>query len=176
MEFKTICILKYPKEVVWAAMRDEMTAIGDLISEIEYIRRESQSETAAGIQTIVTEWKAAIQFPDFIGQYVKPEMLTWTDTAEWHEAQDVCYWKIDSHYFKEKMESKGSTTFESAIGGKGCRLTFEGFLKWESNALPGFNLNDGIVGKTLEPIIKQMITGNFRKVADATEVFLKLPS
>jgi polyketide cyclase/dehydrase/lipid transport protein len=172
MEFKTLNIIKHPPEKVWVTMRDQFPDIVELVEEVDSVVVDSRTEISKGIMEVKNIWKANPPIPEVIIKHVKPEMLTWTDTALWDEQTMICSWKIDSHYFKEKMDCKGITKFEPAIGGRGCRLTFEGTIHWEGGIPLSFGMMDGMVSKALESIISKMVPNNFRKVTSGVEMFM----
>ena len=171
MEFKTVSIVKYPPGEVWRALRDHLAGIGERVEEIESIRqKEITSLDDARIRT-VSVWKAAPALPELIRAYLQPAMLSWTDTSVWDEATHCCEWVIESHYFRDKALISGHTLFEPALGGRGCRLTFEGNLLWQSR-LTGLAAVEELAVRALEPAFRQLIPANFRKVTAAIEAFL----
>ncbi len=172
MEFKSISIVKHPTETVWANMRDHFPQIGELIDDLEYIKVQSVTPQANDILEVVNHWKAAPKIPDFITQYIKPEMMSWTDIARWNEQEQICQWRIESHYFREQMDCTGSTRFEPALGGRGCRLTFAGRIEWEGSPFRSLGIMDGMISKTIESVMGKMIPNSFRKVTQGVEKYL----
>ncbi len=172
MEFKTVSIIKQPPAIVWATMRDQLPEIVELVDEVDSIVVQSRKKTSDGNLEVINIWTARPQLPDMIARFVKPEMLAWSDIATWDEKTMICNWKIDSHYFREKMDCTGSTKFEKAIGGRGCRLTFQGNIYWDGSVPMSFGVMDGMVSKALESVIGKMVPGNFQKMASAIERFI----
>jgi hypothetical protein len=173
MEFKTLSIIKHPPKLVWDTMRDHFPNIADLVDEVESITVQSREKIPSGKLKIESIWKAAPQLPSIIVNYIKPEMLTWTDIAVWDEQNMICNWTIDSHYFKEKMDCKGYTKFDSAIGGRGCRMTFEGAIFWDGGVPLALGAMDGMVSKALESIMSKMVPNNFQKLTTAVAAFIE---
>ena len=173
MEFKTLSVIKHPPKLVWDTMQNHFPEIGDLVDEVDSIVLEKSTKLPSGEIENVNIWKADPQIPEMIAKFVKPEMLTWTDTAVWDEKNMICNWTIDSHYFKEKMDCKGFTKFDSAIGGRGCRLTFQGSIYWEGGIPLTLGVMDGMVSKALESILSKMVPNNFRKLTNAVSQFIE---
>ena len=173
MEFKTINILKHPPELVWETMRDYFPDIAELVDEVDSITVQSRIPGKSGVLQVINIWKADPPLPDVIVKYIKPEMLSWTDTALWDEQTKICNWTIDSHYFKEKMDCKGFTQFESALGGRGCRLTFQGNIYWDGEIPLSLGIMDSMVSKTVESILSKMVPNNFRKITSGVESFIE---
>ncbi len=172
MKFKTISMIKQPVEVVWETFRDRFEEIGQEVDDLEYIALKDKAENEAGQLVSVYEWKADPSLPALLKSYIQPSMLTWTDTATWDADNKVCYWEIESHYFKDKMQCIGSTTFSSAMGGRGCRLTFQGNIHWEGGLPALVGIMDGPVTRAMESVISKMVPKSFHKVSGAVEKML----
>jgi hypothetical protein len=168
MNFKTVTIVKHPIEMVWSTMQRDLAAIASSVPDIDTVTPLSSHHNESGHLMVVNVWKAKPPLPDFLVKLVQPDMLTWTDSAVWEEAQRCCHWQIQSHYFKEKMTCTGSTSFEPAMGGRGCRLTFEGLLHWQADALP-MKMAGTLVTQGIESFMGSLIPANFRKLAEAVE-------
>ena len=173
MEFKTLSIIKHPINIVWTAMRDHYVEIVAFVDEVDSIHSISRKKITPKKMEVVNIWKADPPIPEIISKQIKKEMLSWTDTAIWDEEKMICRWKIDSHYFKEKMNCKGFTKFEPAIGGRACRLSFQGSIDWDGNLPLSFGMADSMIAKTLESIISKVIPNNFRKLASGVAAFIE---
>jgi len=171
MNFKTVSIIKHPVEVVWPAFRDQFEEIGALVPNVEYIREMDRTNSDGPLKTVY-EWKVDPPLPAIIKGYIKPEMLSWDDIARWHEDNHQCHWHIVSHYFKDKMHCQGETHFQPAMGGRGCRLTFQGDIVWKEGlaAIAGFM--EGPVNRAIEQVLENMIPKNFHKITQATSTLL----
>lgn len=169
MQFSTVSIIKHPLELVWDAMQYRLPEIAVQVDDIAEIVGLEHLITETGHNKVINVWKAAPPLPDFLKNMVQPDMLTWTDSAEWNPDSRNCFWNIESHYFREKMICSGVTTYHPALGGKGCRLSFEGELKWHAGAL------NSIVMQGMDTVLGSLIPSNFRKLSAAVEVFLKQP-
>ena len=172
MDFKTVTIVKYPVAVVWQTMQQHLAAIASNVPDIDTVTPVNCQRNEEGQLLMVNTWKAKPPLPDFLAKFVQPEMLTWTDSATWDDAKKHCRWEIQSHYFKERMTCIGLTSFEPAIGGRACRLTFEGNLYWQSDALP-IKMAGALVSQGIESFMAGMIPANFRKLAEAVERYIQ---
>lgn len=164
MEFKSLSVIKFPADQVWLTMRDSLHEIADMVDDLESITPQDRLIEPSGLVKVVNIWVSSPKIPQIVMDHVQPEMLSWTDTALWSESDLSCNWEIDSHYFREKMKCWGATTFESAIGGRGCRLTFQGQIEFEGQILPTSGALGGVVSKTVESVMGKMIPNNFRKL------------
>ncbi len=172
MEFKTISIIKHPPQLVWDTMHQHFPEIGDLVDDIASITIESEQELAGGQLKKVNIWTAAPEIPAFISSFLKPTMFVWTDIAICDPKKMICNWSIESHYFQEKMNCVGSTQFQQAMGGRGCKLQFQGQINWAGNTalIPG--VMDQMVSKSIENLISKMIPNNFQKITAAVAQYI----
>lgn len=159
MEFKTTAVLKYPQKIVWWAMRDHLPEIAEMQQEIQSVQEQEREHPAPGQTRVVSIWRAAPDLPGFLMQYVKPEMLQWTDTAVWKDELWECHWEISPHYLSEYIDCKGITKFEPAMGGLGTRVTFSGTLGIAQNKVVTGMLLQGV-----ENIVGKVIPNNFNKM------------
>ena len=173
-EFKTISIVKFPVEASWHTMMHHLPKLAEEIDDIESIIQKNKAESQANATQVVNEWNAKPQLPQIVLQFIKPGMLSWTDTAAWKEKDRTVSWEIESHYFKEGMACTGETTYEPAMGGKGCRITFSGKLDMKPGALSiGGDLLSGTLSKTVEGVIAQLIPTNFKKITKSLENYIE---
>src|ERR1700719_3288075 len=82
MKIKSISMLKYQRDDVWATVRDRLAEIVPLIDDIESITMQSREEGRDGVVRLVNIWKAKPKLPAIAAEYLKPDMLAWTDRAE----------------------------------------------------------------------------------------------
>ncbi|MEI9807119.1 MAG: hypothetical protein WDO16_04090, partial [Bacteroidota bacterium] len=174
MDFKTVSIIKYPVNEVWIHLLNGLPRIAKKIEDLESITETERHVNGDGSIKIINIWKAKPKLPSFVVKRIKPDMLAWTDTAEWIEKQNNVQWKIQSHHFAEEMQCHGVTSFEPAMGGKGCRVTFSGNLQWKGKVISsGIGLLDATISKSAEGILSQMIPSNFRKITDALSTYIR---
>ena len=170
MEFKTTYVLKFPCELTWNTMQERLAEVAALNEEIDYMLIKEKHTTVEEIH-ITSEWKASPALPGFVMDYIKPEYLVWTDSAIWNNKTKICHWKITPHAFPDSMQCSGRTHFESAMGGSGTKITFQGSLHASAgNSSAPLN---GIVMKALEVIVSKIIPNNFTKTAKLIGEFLE---
>ena len=167
MNFKTVNVIKHPINRVWTTMRDDLPKLVDLLGDIESITLELY-EKESHICKVVNIWKARPPLPQSIARHLDSDMFVWTDRAEWNEKAMECFWSIEPHHFRDIVRCSGSTKFDSAMGGRGTRVTFSGNFEWNNQNLPGMsNALEETVYKGVEALIRNLIPKNFRKITDA---------
>ena len=173
MNFKTISIIKSPVDIAWETMLHKLPDIAQDVDDLESIT-EIERTALPDIIKVVNVWKSKPKLPTMIVKHINPGMLTWTDTAMWKEKEKTIEWKIRSHHFYEEMHCSGTTVFENAMGGKGCRLTFSGSLEWKGKVLSlSLGIFDSTIAKALEGVLTQMIPSNFRKITEVMSKYIE---
>jgi hypothetical protein len=172
--FKSVIMVKYPKEEVWRAMRDRLPEMTPYLDDVAAITQEERKEQADGSLKLINVWKADIKIPSLFQSVIDPSTLSWTDRAEWFEKESRCRWTIEPHFFTDCIRCAGTTRFEPAIGGRGTRITFEGEMEILTKKIAGLPpFMEATAAKTVESLVISLIPKNFRKIIDALSVLLK---
>ena len=161
METRTLSIVKHPLAVVWSAMRDRLPEIAAGVDDVESVQLEQRTNREDGALHVVHVWQANPKLPAIIAGHLRPEMLRWTDRATWSAHDFICTWRIEPHHFADRIECHGTTRYETAMGGRGTRITFL------SNFLLGRG-RDGAPDNPLftaaESLLRGLIPKNFQKI------------
>lgn len=172
-QFKSVILVKHPVETVWQTIRDRLPEMVQFLDDVKDIKLESRTQNPNSLQ-LINVWQADIILPTKVQTILETDSVKWTDRAEWFEENNLCQWSIEPHFFKDRIDCKGSTQFESAIGGRGTRITFGGELVINTKDIPGVPaFMESTVTKTVESIITTLIPKNFRKITDALSILLK---
>ncbi len=168
MKIKSISVLKHPCAEVWTTIRDRLPEVIPFIEDMESVTVQSREEAADGTVRLVNIWKAKPKLPAIVTSYIKPEMLAWTDRAEYRVKTLECSWRTEPHFFTERIKCSGVTRYEPAMGGRGTRVTFEGDLELSLNNLPGVPaIFEGTLARGVETFVTALIPKNFRNLIEA---------
>ncbi len=171
--FKTIIIVKHPREKVWEVVRDRLDELVPYMDDIESVTMQDKSDRLDGIKDIVNIWKADIQLPAILNSIIDSSRLSWTDRAQWQADQTLCHWEIEPHFFPERTRCTGTTRYEPAIGGRGTRITFEGHLEVSSKKISGVQtFIEGRSATAMESLVTTLIPKNFCKITNALSTLL----
>jgi hypothetical protein len=177
MNLKSISMLKHPRERVWPAIRDRLPEIVPLIDDIESVTVESREEKRNGTVLLVNTWKGKPKLPAIVAGRIRPEMFAWTDRAEYRVETFECLWRLEPHFFADRIKCSGVTRYEPAMGGRGTRITFEGDLELSTRNLPGVpTVFEGALASAIELFVAALVPKNFRKLTEAVGKFLELPN
>jgi hypothetical protein len=168
MNIKTITILKHPTELVWVATRDRLPEIVPLLDDIESMTVQSREEKSDGTVNLVNVWKARPKFPAAVTSHIRPEMLAWNDYAQWSPRNFQCNWRMEPHFYTDRIKCYGVTRYEPAMAGRGTRITFVTNIELFVRDLPGVPaLLEDTLSKAIEFFVSALVPQNFRKIAQA---------
>jgi hypothetical protein len=171
--FKTMAMLQWPRSQVWSTVRDSMPELVPYLDDIESI---SVQERAAGQDSIqlTNLWRAKAQIPAALSALIRPEMLAWTDRAEWREADYSCHFDIEPHFAKDNISCRGVARYEEAMAGRGTRILFEGTLDVDARGWPAVpSLLAGTISAAAEAFVTALIPRNFLKLGQAVNRYLQ---
>jgi len=168
MKAKVIALIKHPPSLAWETMRDRLPEIAPLLGDIESVTPESRQREPDGAWNLVNIWKARPHLPAIIASHIRPDMLAWTERSSWPTDSFECSWKIEPHFFVERIHCSGVTRYEPAMGGRGTRITFDGAIEIETLNFPGVPTAIArMVTTGIEAFVSALIPKNFRKLAEA---------
>jgi hypothetical protein len=171
--FKSIIIVKHPLDPVWTTIRDRLSDLAPFVDDIERITVMERHEEPDGTIRLVNVWKANPPIPALLSSVINPEILAWTDRAEYLTRRHECVWRIEPHFFPERTRCSGVTRYEAAIGGRGTRITFEGKLDVTASNMAGVPaFMEGAIARGIESFVTALIPKNFRKLTDALATYL----
>lgn len=166
--FRTLAVVRQERDSVWTLVRDRMEELVPLITDVESVTVDSRREDPDGTVHLVNLWRARADVPALLRTVVKPEMLAWTDTAQWKPDDWACHWRIRPQVFSERVDCVGVTRYEEAMGGRGTRIVLEGELDVGPGKLPGLtSLIGGPTARGIETFVTGLVPRNFQKLAKA---------
>ena len=165
--FKNIVVLKQPFQPVWQTMRDRLSELPPLVDDIESIRViERQSDN--GKVRLLNEWRSTQSVPVFLRNSLGAAAIEWLDHNVWDDATSQCKWRIEPNVLRGHITCEGTTSFESAMAGRGTRVTIEGTFNLAPAAVRGLaGPFEQAVTSFVESIVSTMIPKNFRKILEA---------
>lgn len=165
--FSTLVILRTPPETLFLAMRDRLGEIAPLLNDIRSIEMVERRETG-GVVAMTNRWQARQAVPGMLQARLGAKEIAWIDRAEWDAVTLICHWTIEPLIGDGAISCTGTTRFEPAMAGRGCRALFAGELAID----PGFI--GSVVGPFAAPVTALvqavatvMIPSNFRAAAEA---------
>ncbi len=180
MEISADATLPFPRPVVFAAYRDDLTKLLQYLPNVRNIEVKSRKEDgppsgAEGARVLKVElvniWHGGGEIPAAARAVISESMLSWTDYASWDESKWTCDWRTETHSFTEAVDCKGTNRFVEVDGG--TRIEIRGDLKIDGKKIkgvPGFLA--GKVASTVESFLAGKIRPNLVEVTDGLRKYL----
>ena len=169
---RSIDVVRHPLERVFQTFRDRMPEIAEYIPNVSRIDVTERTDHPDGRVSLVNQWHAVSDIPTAAKAVVKPEMLGWTDRAEWHPEQRVVHWQLEPMFFTDKVKCSGTNRF-TALDDQRTEVRLEGDLQIHLGDLAfvprPFRAR---VSKELERFIVSLIGPNLGNATKAVERFL----
>ena len=170
--FSALVILRSPPETLFLAMRDRLGEIAPQLKDISAIDEIERADTVDGV-AITNRWQARQTVPVMLQARLGARDIAWIDRAVWDAACGQCFWgflrwTIEPLIGEGAITCTGSTRFETAMAGRGCRALFEGMLTIDP-AFIGSVVGpfEAPVTALVQAVATVMIPSNFRAAAEA---------
>ena len=175
MKIETDARMAFPRELCFTTYRDRLPELVPHLSnvnEIETLEREDNYEGAESKTRLLNVWRAVSEIPKLARAFIKPEMLAWHDYAVWNQDVWTVDWRVETHFFKERVACAGHNTFID--DGESCVLQIRGDLDVNLKGLPGVpRLVARKVSSAVEKFVVALITPNLTSVSTGVEAFLR---
>lgn len=170
VSLRRMVMLRVPPDRVWAALRDDLPAVAACMKGIDSVTRLEHSGNGDGVVSTVHEWRAQTSLPAGMTRYVDGDALTWVERAHWNEHALESRWTVESRLLAGSLTGTGSTRLESAMGGRGSRLSFEISASLGPGALGP--LGAGRLKGGLEDAAAALLAKTLQELGAAVEVFV----
>jgi hypothetical protein len=172
MEIYTAQVIDFPMEKVYPLVRDNLRELVPYMENVKRIETESREALGEGRIRLVNRWYAMGEIPKVIQTIIKPEMLTWLDTAIWNDAEKMCQWEIKTMFFKENVRCSGINYYKPR-GKDRTTLEITGDFTIELKGIPGVpRLLEKKIGSQVEKFIVRLLTPNLASLAKGISQYL----
>ncbi|WP_394821997.1 hypothetical protein [Pendulispora albinea] len=148
-EFRSFTMIREPVDTVWTTMRDRLSAVAATMDDLHGIEELERTLDPDGAR-LLNRWIASQKVPALLRDALGSETISWLDRARWHDAQRLCEWTIEPSLLHDHVACGGRTRYESAMAGRGTRVSFEGYFELR----PGFG---GVLSPALEPVLASFV-------------------
>jgi len=172
MDLSADAVLAFPRPVVFAAYRDELTALVDYLPNVRKIEVLSRVEQG-GVIELHNVWHGGGDIPAAARAFLSEAMLSWDDYARWDEARWSCGWRIKTRSFTEAVRCEGENRFVALEDG-GTRLEIRGSLSIDGSKVSGVpRFLAGKVAATVEAFLAEKIRPNLVETASSLRKHLE---
>ncbi len=162
--------LLYPRPVVYAAYRDDLTKLLQYLPNVRNIEVKSRKDDGARAD-LVNVWHGGGEIPAAARAFLNESMLSWTDYATWNQDAWTCDWRTETHAFTEAVDCAGQNRFLEVEGG--TRIEIRGELRIDAKKIkgvPGFLA--GKVAAAVESFLAAKIQPNLVEVTEGLRKYL----
>ncbi len=172
MKLSVLNTVKFPREIVFATMRDQMPKLSPYMPNVESITVDSRKELGEGELQLVNLWEAAsTEIPAIVRPFISSKQMGWADHAHWKPTEWRCDWRLVMNFMSERIHCHGKTLFKETP--RGCEMSIEGELELNLKGMvPRLMLRK--VSSTVEGFVIKLLKPNFQKTADALSRYLEV--
>ena len=161
----------FPRELVFAAYRDDMARLLPYLSNVRGIEVKSRKDEGP-IAEIVNDWQGGGEIPVALRAVLGDSVLGWTDHARWDALALRCHWRTETRAFADAMQCSGCNAFLED-GAEGTLLEVRGALGIDARKIrgvPGFLA--GKVGRVAEEFLVAKVQSNLVDTAQGLARYL----
>ncbi|MBW3579201.1 MAG: hypothetical protein KY462_15990 [Actinobacteria bacterium] len=166
--FRTLVVLRQPVGAVWTTMRDRLPELVPMIDDVDQITTLEREELTDDRTRLVNEWQVRQRIPELLRGALPQGELGWIDRNIWDDDSHLCTWQIEPFVLPGAIRCEGSTSYESAMAGRGCRVLFEGSFDLSDDALSALAAPlRRPATRFVETIVTTLIPRNTRSLLEA---------
>ncbi|MGA3119835.1 MAG: hypothetical protein ABSF69_03600 [Polyangiaceae bacterium] len=158
MDLRADAHVPFPRDMVFAAYRDDMPHLLRYLPNVRDIEMTSRREEGPRVD-IVSVWHGGGQIPGALRAVLNESMLRWTDHATWDAASFRCEWRTETHAFPTAVTCSGCNVFVED-GPSASRLEIRGELAVDAKKIRG--VPSFVAGK-LSRLIEDFLVTNIRE-------------
>jgi len=168
--FKIQAMVRQPVDVAVRGIRDQLEQLAEHTGDPTSVVTVHRAENQDGSMRLENVWQVDVDIPTVLSSVLRVEMLAWTDVATWSPDGTSCSWQVEPHFHPDHVRCVGTTTFSSAMGGRGTRVVFSGTFEVVDTNLPGVpTMLHKPASAALESLASAAIPRGFRRVVAAIE-------
>jgi hypothetical protein len=172
MELRADAHIPFPRDVVFAAYRDDIDKVLAYLPNVRGIEVQSRKD-AGPVAELVNVWHGGGEIPAAARAILSESMLSWTDHATWDSDKLRCDWRIETHALTEAVLCRGFNLFLEEGPGK-TLMEIRGTMEIDAKKIrgvPGFLA--GKVGRTVEEFLGGKIQPNLVETAKGLTAYLQ---
>lgn len=173
MKFQSSQAIPFPVDTVFRLVRDRLQELVPFLPNVKTIETESREELENGRILLVNRWYGKGEIPVIVQKLVKPEALTWLDTATWDEEARTCSWNIKTMFLQDNINCAGVNYYRQEGRGK-TRMEITGDLTISTKGVPGVpRLLEKKVSGQVEKVVVSLLTPNLESLAQGVIGYLR---
>jgi hypothetical protein len=167
-------LVPFPRALVYATYRDKLLEVVATMSTIKRVTIKSRQDHEGTVQQMY-EWHGKSEIPGLLKAFLSEDLLTWTDSATWKEAEYATDWQIHPQAFRDAVTWAGQDRYLEE--GNSTRIESKGKLVIDPHRLknvPGFLA--GQVGHLAEEMLAKQAEANLVEMSRRVKAYLEKQS
>jgi hypothetical protein len=164
----------FPLPLVYATFRDRLVDLVPYMPNIRAVEVKSRREENGKI-ACVNDWHGGGDIPSAARMILSEDMLSWTESITWNEANFTADWRIQTHAFTEAVKCFGRNRFWEENG-----ITFienHGELIIDPHQIQGFPaFMTGGIAHLVEEVLGSKISPNLNYLSQGVRRYLEQQS
>lgn len=111
MKFSLVDEIPWPRELVFSTHRDKLLELVPYLPSVDSVVIRSRADDGDVVRFDNLWSGASDDVPAVLRGLIKPEMLTWVDTAAWDVGRYRCDWSIDLSALPGAITARGTNSF-----------------------------------------------------------------
>jgi hypothetical protein len=167
-------VIARPIDEVYTLLRDDLPRLLPHVPNVSRIERVSATPTATGL-SIVNHWFAIADVPGPAKRFLKPELFSWKDYAEWNDASRCVDYRLESFLGSRLYDATGRNSF-FARGPDRTELHVACDVVIHADRIPGIpKLVLAGALPIVEKAIEQLIALNLRSIGKGVAAYFRAP-
>jgi hypothetical protein len=159
MKLESTEVINKPLEDVYTLVRDELEKLVPYLPNVNKIEVVDKSQTDNKVH-IVNNWYAMADMPKLLSKFLKPEIFSWKDIADWNNETHSVDYSLESFLANDLFDAKGTNTF-TALGDDKTELKISCEVSIYPEKIPGVpRLIAGKVKPMVESLIEKILAPN----------------
>jgi hypothetical protein len=172
MEIYSAQVIDFAIDKVYPLVRDNLNDLVPYLQNVKRIETEAKEDLGEGRIRLINRWHGKGEIPKVVQSIVKPEMITWLDTAVWNDEDKSCHWEIQTMFFKDNIRCKGINYYKPQ-GQDRTKLEITGDLTIHLKGIPGVpRLLEKKISSQVEKFIVKLLTPNMSSLAQGVNQYL----
>lgn len=152
-------IINRPLEEVYELVKNDLEKLVPYLPNVSKIEIKEKTRTDTGM-SIVNYWYAIAEMPSLLQKFLKPEIFSWKDIAEWNDETKKVNYTLQSFLANDLFDASGTNSF-TAISDTQTELHLRCEVKIYPDKVPGVpRLLAKKVTPMVESVIEKILTPN----------------
>ncbi|MBT3980501.1 MAG: hypothetical protein HOE90_04060 [Bacteriovoracaceae bacterium] len=171
MELESKKVIDRPLDEVYNLVKNEFSKLAPYLPNVNKVEVMSTEDLGEGRTKIINHWYAKAELPKMMQKFIKPEIFSWKDIANWNDSDHLVEYELESFLANDLFDAVGVNYFASAGEGK-TELRITCGIKIYPEKVPGVpRLLAGKVRPMVEGLIEKIIGPNLASLGDALDKY-----